>query len=116
MNEYPRPVFAGLSKKMATRNPYWFLLFIAMVAGNVLADNSRISYPPVPHWVQPVEWTAETNWSLDPKSAGIRWLLYESQERPKQAEEFVRCVKLMENQNGVQDSGSLRINFTELSP
>ena len=111
MSEYPRPVFAGLSKKMATRNPYWFLLFIAMVAGNVLADNSRISYPPVPHWVQPIEWTAETNWSLDPKSAGIRWLLYESQERPKQAEEFVRCVKLMENQNGVQDSGSLRINF-----
>jgi hypothetical protein len=111
MNEHPRPVFASLSKRLAGRNPCWCLLLLALVAGNVLADNSRISYPPVPDWVQPAEWTAETNWSPDPKSAGIRWLLYETQERPRRAEEFVRCVELMENENGVQDSGSLRFNF-----
>jgi hypothetical protein len=53
----------------------------------------------------------QTKWSHTPNTAGVRWLLYESQERPKEVEEFVRCVKLMENENGVQDSGSLRFNF-----
>jgi hypothetical protein len=38
-------------------------------------------------------------------------LLYESQARPKKAEEFVRDVELMENNDGVQDSGSLRLSF-----
>ncbi|HTX22661.1 MAG TPA: DUF3857 domain-containing protein [Candidatus Aquilonibacter sp.] len=111
MNEHVHPVLVRLSKKMARRILNSILLFIMLVAGNVLADNSRISYPPVPDWVRQVNWTAETNWSLNPNSGGIRWLLYESQERPKQAEEFVRCVKLMENDNGVQDSGSLQIDF-----
>lgn len=82
-----------------------------MVAVSAQADNSKISYPPVPDWVQQVNWTLETNWPADPKSAGTRYLVYESQDRPKKAEEFVRVVELLENENGVQDSGSLRLSF-----
>jgi hypothetical protein len=92
-------------------NPNRVFLFLALVTGNALAENPRISYLPVPDWVRPIEWVAETNWSSISNSAGTRYLLYESQERPKKAEEFVRVIKLMENENGVQDSGSLRFSF-----
>lgn len=95
----------------SSRIPTGLWLFIVLMAGNVLADNSRVSYPPVPDWVREVQWTAKTNWPLDPKSKEIRWLLYEEQDRPKQSEEFFRGIKLMQNENGVQDSGSLRFDF-----
>jgi len=89
----------------------WFFLFVVLVARTGLADNSKISYPPIPAWVQPVEWTAATNWSGNTKSEGTRYLLYEEQERPKSSEDFERVVILMENENGVQDSGSLSFSF-----
>jgi transglutaminase-like putative cysteine protease len=97
--------------QLARHNPNWGVLFIALVTGNALAENSRISYPPVPDWVRQVEWVAGTSWSSNSNSAGTRYLLYESQERPKKAEEFVRVIELMENESGVQDSGSLRFSF-----
>jgi hypothetical protein len=75
------------------------------------ADDLKISYPPVPDWVRELPWNLDTNGSPNPKTTGIRWLDYEAQDRPKIAAEFVRGVQLMENQNGVQDSGSLRFNF-----
>lgn len=97
--------------QLARHNPNWIFLFIPLVAGNALAENSKISYPPVPDWTRQIGWEVETNWSSNSKSTGTRYLLYESQERPKKAEEFVRVVELMENENGVQDSGSLRFGF-----
>ncbi len=86
-------------------------LALALTAVSASAENSKISYPPVPEWVQETQWKPEASWPADPKSAGTRWLVYESQERPKKAEEFVRVIELMENANGVQDSGSLRLGF-----
>lgn len=93
------------------QNSKWVLALVALAAGNALAENSKVSYPPVPTWVQEIRWTPEAGQPANPKSTGTRYLLYESQDRPKHAEEFVRVVELMENENGVQDSGSLRFGF-----
>ena len=87
----------------------WLTLASATVGGG--AENSKVTYPPVAEWVHEIHWQTETNWPADPKSAGTRWLVYESQERPKKFEEFTRVVKLLENENGVQDAGSLRLDF-----
>jgi hypothetical protein len=89
----------------------WFFLLVVLIAQAGWADNPKISYPPVPAWVQPVEWKAATNWSRNAKSEGSRYLLYEEQDRPKNSEEFERIILLMENESGVQDSGSLSFNF-----
>jgi hypothetical protein len=97
--------------QLARHNPARVFLYLALVSGNALAENPRISYSPVPDWVRPVGWVADTNWSSISNSAGTRCLLYEAQERPRKAEEYVRVVELMENENGVQDSGSLRFSF-----
>jgi len=84
---------------------------LALLATTAFAQNSKITYPPVPGWVRETKWSGEANPATDEKSAGTRYLVYESQDRPKKAEEFVRVIELMENENGVQDSGSLRLGF-----
>lgn len=96
---------------MAKSSGSWIFLIVALIAEAGWADNSKIIYSPAPAWVQPVEWQAATNWSRNTKSDGSRYLLYEEQEHPKSAEEFERVILLMENENGVQDSGSLRFGF-----
>ena len=87
------------------------ILLSALAAGKAGAENSQVTYPPVPDWVQEIAWKPAAGLPVDSKSAGTRYLVYEFQERPKQAEEFTRVVELMENENGVQDSGSLRLSF-----
>jgi len=59
----------------------------------------------------PTEVARATNRPANANSEGTRYLRYEEQERPKTSDSFVRVVQLMENQNGVQDSGSLRFSF-----
>jgi len=83
----------------------------ALLVLSAAAENSKISYAPVPDWVRETQWTTDTNRQSLPKSAGTRWLLYEAQDRPKQAGQFVHVVELMVNDAGVQDSGSLRFGF-----
>lgn len=75
------------------------------------AQPSNVLLLPAPGWVRPSEWTAATDRTSNDKSEGARFLLYELQERPKSAEKFVRVVSLMENESGVQDSGSLSFSF-----
>ena len=87
------------------------LLALVVTTSGLGAENSKVTYPPAPDWVREIQWQSQTNWPADPKSAGERWLVYESQERPKKSEEFTRAVKRLENENGVQDSGSLRLSF-----
>jgi transglutaminase-like putative cysteine protease len=86
----------------------WLAALLVLTAA---AENSKISYPPVPDWVREAQWTDATNSRSLPKSAGTRLLLYEAQDRPKQAAQFARIVELMVNDAGVQDSGSLRFSF-----
>ncbi len=93
------------------RHRTWFFLFAVLAALTGRADTSKISYPPVPAWVQPVEWAPVTNWLHNAKSESTRYLLYEEQDRPKSFVDFERVVLLMENENGVQDSGSLNFSF-----
>lgn len=76
-----------------------------------LSGQTNVSVAPPPDWVRSSEWAATTNWTRQEKTEGTRYLLYEFQERPKRAEEFLRIVLLMENETGVQDSGSLRFSF-----
>ncbi len=86
-------------------------MIILCVGCNAFADDSKISYPPVPDWARPLPWTLETNRPVNANTEGTRCLLYEEQERPKTSDSFTRVIQLMENQNGVQDSGSLRLSF-----
>lgn len=78
---------------------------------SALQAQTNVSVAPLPDWVRQSEWVAATDWVRNEKSEGTRYLLYEFQERPKRAEEFLRIVLLMENEAGVQDSGSLRFSF-----
>ena len=75
----------------------------------VLADTTNVSVTPLPAWVQPCDWS---NPGIRiSKSEGTRNLLYERQENPQLKERFTRLVVLMENDTGVQDSGSLTFEF-----
>jgi transglutaminase-like putative cysteine protease len=74
------------------------------------AQGTNLAFAPPAGWVREVDWAA-TNWARNEKSEGTRYLLYELQERPKRAEQFLRVISLMENEAGVQDSGSLRFTF-----
>ena len=65
----------------------------------------------MPDWVRPVDWSATAPREQSEKSEGTRYLLDERQENPKRQEEFVRVLNLMENETGVQDSGSLSFQF-----
>ena len=96
---------------MAPKHSCFFLLLLALIAVNVSAETPQISYPPVPPWVHQVEWVPSTNRPPEAKSESTRCLLFERQERPRNAEAFVRVILLMENEAGVQDSGSLRFSF-----
>ena len=75
------------------------------------AETTNISIVPCPSWVRLCDWTAPTNQSKAEKKEGSRYLVYECQENPKLKETFTRVVRLMENETGVQDSGSLRFSF-----
>lgn len=87
------------------------LLLLSLMTTGALAETSPISYAPVPDWVRELTWAADTNQAANPQSSGTRYLLYEMQDRPKTSEEFVRIALLMENENGVQDSGNLHFSF-----
>jgi hypothetical protein len=76
-----------------------------------LAAQTNVSFAPPPDWVRQSEWAAAAQWPRQEKTEGTRYLLYEYQEHPKRTEEFLRVVLLMENETGVQDSGSLSFGF-----
>lgn len=89
----------------------WAALGLLFCAGFNLSAQTNVSIAPLPDWVRQSEWVAAPAWTRNEQSEGSRYLLYEFQERPKRAEEFVRIVLLMENETGVQDSGSLSFGF-----
>jgi hypothetical protein len=72
--------------------------------------NFSVSAAP-PDWVRTVEWTPATQRLTNRASEGTRYLLYERQEHPQKHEEFMRIALRMENETGVQDSGSLSLSF-----
>ena len=76
-----------------------------------LSAQTNVSIAPPPDWVRPIEWKADTARPANSKSEGTRYLLDERQENPQRQEEFVRVLNLMENETGVQDSGSLSFYF-----
>lgn len=78
---------------------------------SVRAESAKLTYAPVPDWVRETTWKEDAGLQVNPNSSGTRCLLYETQERPRSHEEFIREALLMENENGVQDSGSLSIGF-----
>jgi hypothetical protein len=58
-----------------------------------------------------LNWNAPTQHVRNDASEGTRYLLYERQENVGQKEDFTRIILLMENETGVQDSGSLSFEF-----
>ncbi|MCW5557960.1 MAG: DUF3857 domain-containing protein, partial [Verrucomicrobiae bacterium] len=76
-----------------------------------LGAQSGVSVAPPPDWVRETDWTPARPPASQTDPKGKRYLLYEVQERPRQAEEFSRVVVQMINEAGVQDSGSLRFDF-----
>src|SRR6266404_4365105 len=81
------------------------IAFLSIAGG--LPAQTNVSIVPPPDWVRSAEWGAPTSRSGTEKSEGTRYLLYEEQENPPRKEEFVHIVLLMQNETGVQDSGSL---------
>jgi hypothetical protein len=78
---------------------------------DVSAQPTNVSFLPPPDWVRPIEWSGPAEPKRNEKSEGTRYLLFEHQENHQRREEFARIILLMENESGVQDSGSLRFNF-----
>ena len=91
-------------------NRTWIVLLLLFVCGRIAAQ-TNVSIGPLPDWVQPVKWDAATRRPPREKSEGVRYLLDERQEHPQREEEFVRGIDLMENEAGVQDSGSRAFYF-----
>ena len=87
------------------------LLVCLCLARSVSGEGPKILYEPPPGWVRELAWSAPTNWQSTGDSEETRCLLYEEQDRPKTAETFFRIVSRMENESGVQDSGSLSFSF-----
>ncbi|MGC3960112.1 MAG: DUF3857 domain-containing protein [Verrucomicrobiota bacterium] len=88
----------------------WIVLGLLLSLCPLFAQ-TNISIGPPPDWVQPVRWDATAQRPPQEKSEGVRYLLDERQEHPQREEEFVRTIELMENEAGVQDSGSLAFYF-----
>jgi transglutaminase-like putative cysteine protease len=87
-----------------------FAVFLSFTIGLPAQPTNVLIRPPA-EWLRPVEWVMPNQAVRREESEGTRYLLYELQENPAQEEEFVRVVLLMENETGVQDSGSLTIEF-----
>ena len=64
-----------------------------------------------PAWVDPVDYAAEKYVPEKGSSEGVRYLLFEQQENPETEEQFIRVIRFMQNETGVQDAGNLRIPF-----
>ncbi|PWU19553.1 MAG: hypothetical protein C5B50_06205 [Verrucomicrobia bacterium] len=82
-----------------------------LAAPPLAAEITNISVVPVPDWVRLDSWSMPTNHSNGDKSEDFRYLLHEVQLHPREKQKFIRVVRLMENQEGVQDSGSLTFSF-----
>lgn len=90
----------------------WVVVFFWGTGFNLFAQtNTHVAVAPPPDWVRPVEWNATTPRTPKGKSEGTRYLLDERQEYPQRQEAYIRMVALMENETGVQDSGSLTFYF-----
>src|SRR5262245_38056106 len=86
-------------------------LLVLLFVSSTLSAQTNVSIAPQPDWVRIVEWKATASRPPNTKSEGTRYLLDERQENPQRQEEFVRVLNLMENETGVQDSGSLSFHF-----
>src|SRR5436309_391086 len=85
---------------------------VALLFGALyLTAQNNITVAPLPDWIRPVEWNPANARARTEKSEGTRYLLDERQENPLRQEEFARVANLMENEAGVQDSGSLSFYF-----
>ncbi len=87
------------------------LVALCCLASNLPGQTTNVSVVPPPDWVRLCEWGVSTNRLGSEKGEGSRYLLHERQENPQRKESFFRVVLLMENQTGVQDSGSLSFGF-----
>ena len=84
---------------------------VILLGATARADSAKVTYPPIPDWVRINDWNAISELPASDSSSDVRYLDYEAQDRPKQAEKFIRMVTYMANQTGVQNSGSLQIKF-----
>ena len=92
---------------------YWnvYLAFALFAVASPSFGQTNFSISSPPDWVRVVEWAAPTQWARSEQSEGTHYVLYERQENPRLEESFTRIILLMENETGVQDSGSLMIDF-----
>lgn len=86
-------------------------LFAVLLATDLPGQGTNVSVTPRPEWVRPRDWSMQANPLLSAQTEATRYLLFERQENPELKESFTRLVLLMENQSGVQESGSLTIGF-----
>ena len=86
-------------------------LVLMCLGAELAAQTNRITVSPPPDWVRPGEWSAPVRPAGNAKSEGTRFLLYERQDHAQCQEHYTRAVELMENETGVQDSGSLTFGF-----
>jgi hypothetical protein len=84
-------------------------MLLLLSSAALLAATTNVSVSPIPPWVQPCDWNNPGR--RISKLEATRNLLYERQENPELKERFTRLVVLMENETGVQDSGSLTFEF-----
>src|SRR6266542_4787874 len=96
---------------LVSRSRALALIALLCLTCNLSGQTTNVSVLPLPDWVRLCEWSLPTNRPSSRESQGSRYLLYERHENPQEHESFTRVVRLMENQTGVQDSGSLKFDF-----
>ncbi|HYG36311.1 MAG TPA: DUF3857 domain-containing protein, partial [Clostridia bacterium] len=107
------PHFVMVDKFSSAARHRALALFISFLclAANVFGQSTNVTVLPVPDWVRLCDWSVPTNRATSEKSEGSRYLVFERQENPQRQERFTRTILLMENETGVQDSGSLTVEF-----
>jgi len=89
------------------------LVCLAFLCGGfaVSAQTNAYLAAPEPAWVKPCPWTPPEHPARDDNSEGAHFLLFEQQENPELKESYTRTIRLMQNEAGVQDCGSLSFSF-----
>jgi hypothetical protein len=83
----------------------------ASIAFSGTNQHKQVTVAAVPDWVRQCEWQMPARAVTNQTSEGSSYLLYENQEHPQRQETFLRIIKSMENEAGVQDSGNLSFGF-----
>ena len=86
-------------------------LFFSALTGLGQSSEEEVSIAPPMDWVHHKDWDRDVLQTDAHVDSGVRYLLLDLQKHSGKAERYVHHVEQMVNEQGVQDSGTLRFTF-----